>query len=439
MRKTILSIGMSTLVSVAVLLTGIRVPASHAVVVQHVQGQVLIKDTKAGVSTPQLSDKAGYALSDLRDLYDITPLYDLGYSGRGQTVALYMVGADQQEVKSDLELFSEKNGLPPADIEFVYPDGINTVDAAAALKAEPILDVTYVHAIAPAAKIVCVIDRNMGNALEYIGLMKKANIVSSSYVLAEPLLDFRTQLRLDKQLERMAKNGVTVFSGSGDWGASDQLADVNGHLPWANYQSRFVDYSYVNIPPASAWVTGVGGTVLYSDETNRYTEEQAWPSSGGGYSEFTEKPDWQSNKGIPKDAHMRAVPDVAFTADLNTSMPIYHNGKRVKVAGTSIGGPAWAGIIALANEVNKKPLGFLNPKLYQIAASDAYKQVFHDVTQGSNGFTAGANWDAVTGLGSPDVYHLVQALTVGLDRNIPQAAPPYELPLYPFGQKKSRD
>ena len=64
------------------------------------------------------------------------------------------------------------------------------------------------------------------------------------------------------------------------------------------------------------------------------------------------------------------------------------------------------------------PLGLINELLY--AAAEANAGAFHDVTEGSNecksntdnccgphGFQAAQGWDAVTGLGSPNVESLV--------------------------------
>jgi subtilase family serine protease len=93
--------------------------------------------------------------------------------------------------------------------------------------------------------------------------------------------------------------------------------------------------------------------------------------------------------------------------------------------GTSAGSPQWAAITALADQAGHHRLGFLNPALYAIAATPLYGYVFHDVTTGDNtvtvpdangnpftitGFAATKGWDPVTGLGSPDVAHLIKVL-----------------------------
>jgi len=67
----------------------------------------------------------------------------------------------------------------------------------------------------------------------------------------------------------------------------------------------------------------------------------------------------------------------------------------------------------------------MNDALYSLAHGSRYDYVFHDVTRGNNtvsvagsdnntvritGYAAGKGWDAVTGLGSPNVVHLLKYL-----------------------------
>jgi kumamolisin len=62
--------------------------------------------------------------------------------------------------------------------------------------------------------------------------------------------------------------------------------------------------------------------------------------------------------------------------------------------------------VARVNEAIGKPLGFLNPLLYEMP-----DHVLHDITTGDNGaYQAGPGWDACTGLGSPNGTRLLAAL-----------------------------
>merc|ERR1711988_665318 len=85
------------------------------------------------------------------------------------------------------------------------------------------------------------------------------------------------------------------------------------------------------------------------------------------------------------------------------------------VGGTSAATPTVAGVSAYLNDYSYKktgkPLGFLNPLLYQMYAEEP--AAFTDVTIGDNrctedgcfasckGYKAAKGWDPVTGLGTP--------------------------------------
>jgi kumamolisin len=72
--------------------------------------------------------------------------------------------------------------------------------------------------------------------------------------------------------------------------------------------------------------------------------------------------------------------------------------------------PLWAGLIAVANQQNGKPAGFIQPAIY--AAKN--KSAFRDIVQGNNGsFHAGPGWDACTGLGSPIAPRVITAIKPG--------------------------
>lgn len=102
------------------------------------------------------------------------------------------------------------------------------------------------------------------------------------------------------------------------------------------------------------------------------------------------------------NASGRGVPDIAAIAE---NVEIYNAGSAESVAGTSCATPISASLVSLINDdliaAGKSPLGFINPFLY------ANPSAFTDITSGTNpgcstnGFSAKAGWDPVTGLGSP--------------------------------------
>lgn len=85
---------------------------------------------------------------------------------------------------------------------------------------------------------------------------------------------------------------------------------------------------------------------------------------------------------------------------------------------SSLSTPQWAGLVAIADQLNGGGLGLLNPALYEVAANPAtYAASFYDVTVGNNvavpgipGYTASTGWDPVTGLGTPNAAVLIPAL-----------------------------
>jgi len=222
-----------------------------------------------------------------------------------------------------------------------------------------------------------------------------------------------------------ALEGISVFASSGDSGAAQPTCDGN---------SFFLSAS---TPASDPFVTGVGGTSLTADlSTGQYQSETTWneaflpAGSGGGFSTVYAKPFYQyGTAGIGK---FRGVPDVAYNAAVNGGVlaVFSSSGQGADLVfifgGTSAGSPQWSGITALGAQKAGHSLGFLNPALYAISHSRGlYNYVFHDITTGNNTFTgqdvngnsvtvqgynADRGWDPTTGLGSPDVAHLLSLL-----------------------------
>jgi subtilase family serine protease len=71
----------------------------------------------------------------------------------------------------------------------------------------------------------------------------------------------------------------------------------------------------------------------------------------------------------------------------------------------------------MADQIAGRDLGYINPALYQIALTPSkYAADFFDVTANCNqvssipGYCASTGWDAVTGLGTPNVANLIPDL-----------------------------
>lgn len=237
--------------------------------------------------------------------------------------------------------------------------------------------------------------------------------------------------------------GMTILNSSGDSGAAG-CDDLDGYPYYATLGE------VVTFPANLPEVTGVGGTEFndatgtYWSATNSsnygsalgYIPEVAWnetsvlqgiAAGAGGASQIVSKPAWQAGPGVPNDS-ARDVPDVAMDAAIHDGYYITYQGELGYVGGTSAASPSLAGVIALLNQYQvskgyqaQAGLGNINPQLYQLARSAP--SAFHDITAGSNivpcaqgtldcltgsyGYSAGAGYDPVTGLGSIDANNLV--------------------------------
>ena len=115
----------------------------------------------------------------------------------------------------------------------------------------------------------------------------------------------------------------------------------------------------------------------------------------------------------------RTTPDVSLVADaLNSPVMTYDSfdtnqfGQALgwtAVGGTSFSAPAWAGLIAIADQARAAAnAGSLDgatqtlPMLYKLPSND-----FHDITQGSDGYSAAPGYDLATGLGTPVASRVV--------------------------------
>jgi kumamolisin len=195
---------------------------------------------------------------------------------------------------------------------------------------------------------------------------------------------------------RLAAAGVNVFVSSGDAGSNP---DSTGHG-----SSGPLQVEYESSDPS---VIGVGGSSLKLTPAGVAAAETGWSGSGGGSSGIFPRPAWQVGPGVPHGTK-RLVPDVSAAADPNTGAFLVFHGHPTQIGGTSWSAPIWAGLCALINEARKKAgkptLGFLNPLLYPLMSTPA----FRGVVSGSNGaFHCGPGYDMVTGIGVPNVKELI--------------------------------
>ena len=345
--------------------------------------------------------------------YNAAPLHDNGYSGKGTTVLVFAFDGFDQE---DLDMFATSFNLPKFTPELMG-------DMPSQRTGEATMDLEAIHAVAPDAKTVLVNARDTvsGDATyQKIGaLMEAADRRYPGAVWSfsigwgcDKIATAADLLPVRSALSAAMRHGTTAFNASGDLAGLECKGGHNWSSPPAP-DDVGLD-SVASLPE----MTDVGGTTLSTDAEGRWLGEQSWFSpaisqgTGGGVSNLFERPPWQSELRVAAPPGRRLTPDIAAVADPYTGVRIVFKRQHVVGGGTSLAAPIWAGLTALMNEYLVRngggPIGELNPLLYEIAQG-ARLPAFRDVTLGGNAVDdAGPGFDLVTGLGTPDVDHLVR-------------------------------
>ena len=323
------------------------------------------------------------------------------------------------------------------------------------------LDVETAHATAPQANILLVTTPtaetlgmqgfpDMMSAEQYVVDHRLANVISQSFASAEDAFGSSASLQnLRHAYISAAQNGVTVLGSSGDGGSANSRKTPVGQ------GGSTIPFPTVEWPASDPLVTGVGGTYLCTDATNTTARvvdsanppakckanpgqaEVGWTFSGGGFSHVFSKPAYQNTlpAGSTAIGSMRGVPDIAYQASAGTGALVFislpNDGSSglicgsapcstgwYDIGGTSLSCPQWAGLVAIADQINGAGLGLINPALYKLGADPTrYANDFFDITKGNNtadpsvpGYPATTGWDPITGLGTPNAATLVPDL-----------------------------
>jgi subtilase family serine protease len=362
--------------------------------------------------------------AQMRTAYGVDKLAAKGLNGAGRTIVI--VDAFQSPtIANDLAVFDQLFELPDPVFNQVAPDGLTPFDQddgnMVGWAGEITLDVEWAHAIAPAAKIVLVLaksnnDEDILSATKYAVDHNLGDVISQSFGENESCVEPAIARAQHALFARATLKGITLLASSGDQGSA-QL-DCAGET--------FVKAA--SSPATDPLVTGVGGTLLDANGlTGVYNGETVWnepdfqAAGGGGFSLEFSKPIYQ----VLQRGRQRGVPDVAYNAGILTgvlavwSSSGFGDNLVFRFGGTSAGSPQWAGLVALTDQARHGRVGFINPALYLLAATPAYRTLFHDITVGDNtfhgdtdiaGFPATRGWDAASGLGSPKADVLVPVL-----------------------------
>ncbi|KAI0356301.1 family S53 protease [Trametes cingulata] len=227
------------------------------------------------------------------------------------------------------------------------------------------------------------------------------HVVTTSYAEAEDNVSRAYALNIcNNMYAQLGTRGTSLLFASGDGGV--------GHGDCTDFVPTF--------PNHCPFVTSVGATTGFAPES-------AASLSSGGFSNYFARPSYQNSavsnylSGIGSEyaglynSTGRGFPDVSAQG---IKVEYILQQTKFLFSGTSCSSPIFASIVALLNDervaAGKSPLGFLNPLLYGSPSA------FTDITTGNNpgcgtnGFSAKAGWDPLTGLGTPNFAKLKAAL-----------------------------
>jgi hypothetical protein len=356
--------------------------------------------------------------------YQVGNLWKQGIDGYGTTIAV-IEGWDDPAIAQTVAGYDQKFGLPNPQIQTIYPDGplpakcppgmvkLGSYGSCRAWQGELTLDVIAAHLMAPYAKILIsatpadmegtedaasqVAPPEMMEALEYISGHHLANAISISDGTGESTYSYGAEeiTAQDPGELAAAAAGIPLMVATGDCGVVQNLAVANGQCEDVSATPDTAAWD------DSPWVTAVGGSIPNMTSTGtKAGPDPLWPSSGAGFSSVFPRPYYQNGVARITGSAMRSVPDITMDSQF----------------GTSEAAPLFAGVLALATQLNHANVGPVNPALYQILGPAGARDGIADVVQGDDststvpGFTAAKGFDVASGWGTVDASRFVPSL-----------------------------
>jgi subtilase family serine protease len=338
------------------------------------------------IDDPTVLPPCGYGPAEIETAYKLNGLYNKGLDGTGQTVVI-VDAFGSPTIQDDAALFSAIYGLPAPDLTVLcVPSTGCPVDQDDGWAGETTLDVEYVHAVAPGAKIILIPSYNnddlvMNDAVQYAIDNQLGTTISNSYSIPEVLGSPAELDAVNATNASGAALGISVNFSSGDNGDWNAILGVNT----------------VDFPGSSLYATSVGGTSLALNADNSIMFQTGWGThetriantaalgnspvvpplvlgfiygAGGGTSGYFAKPSFQS--GLPGSA--RLVPDISYVADPFTGVEIIRTpvgttepGLEV-IGGTSLSCPMFSGLWAIASQKAGGFLGQASALVYNLPA-----------------------------------------------------------------------
>jgi subtilase family serine protease len=302
--------------------------------------------------------------ADFATIYNLTPAWNAGYRGAGQTIAVL---EDSLINAPDVATFRKQFGLTQYAGTFTQtaPAGSHpcTSPGVTSDADEATLDAQWAGSTAPDANIIlaaCADTRTQFGGLTALQNLLVARsvpkIVSLSYGECEAEMGTTELAEFNQTFQQAVAEGVSVFVSSGDSGsavcdpdtysASHALASsgfattpyntaVGGtdffdffqgttSTYWSETNSPTFESALSYVPEMtwnnscadSALLTYVGVAVAYGPSgycNNDGYNYQTTAAASGGFSTVYSKPSWQDTYGVPQDG-ARDVPDISLFA-----------------------------------------------------------------------------------------------------------------------------
>ncbi len=337
---------------------------------------------------------ASYLGSDMRAAY-----YGGSLTGSGQSLGLLeYYGTDLADLSTYYSNAGQTNNVP---VTLLSTDGTSTSCVSPSCDdTEQTLDMTQALGMAP----------GMSSLVMYVGSTDAAifNAMATRNPLNAQLSSSWTWAPADPNtdnpyFQEFAAQGQNLFQAAGDSGKWTSSSEI--------------------YPADDVYITSVGGTDLNTTGAGgAWASETAWVDGGGGISpDHYTIPSWQTaaaNGCSSCSKTYRNGPDVSANANFTFYVCADQTTCTAnEYGGTSFAAPMWAGYLALVNQQavanGNHTVGFINPTLYTIGEGSNYGSDFHDVTSGSNGYSATVGYDLATGWGSPNGSGLITALAGG--------------------------
>lgn len=410
-----------------------------------------------------------YWATDLKRAYDVPSSRVL--TGRGVHIGILM-SSDYRD--SDITEYFDHENLERPRIIRIRINGGADFDPNSPASVEAEVDIQQAGTMAPQATLTLYTIPDLSDASVLAGYAQiveenRVDIVTSSFGAFEALysaeynngIDFSDILTVyDNLFKQGNAQGITFVASSGDsGGVGVPPLEYFNTLPTNPPQIVGSFLPGVETPASSPHVTAVGGTnLITSDPMGRgrestYVTENAdgdplipvdpygvgnllaggyW-GSGGGKSMYYSQPDYQQSLTLTNSGetyrttpdvslHMGGCPETALQPcgpDRSSAYVVFAGGL-YKVIGTSTSAPAFAGLLALREQLSGR-LGNANYFIYQLANEQskrrrASEKYFHENIPGFNGYyQTQFGYNLVLGIGTVRGRHFILAPDVPFD------------------------